>query len=210
MIRLYTWTTPNGRKASIALEELELRYSVNAIDIGDDEQFSAKFAAMSPYNKIPVIVDEDAGDLEVFESGAILVYLAEKAGRLLPSVGAERYRTLSWLQLQVGGVGPMFGQLEHFVAAEEQNKGAIKRYVGQVERLLNVLEKRLETSTHLAGDEFSIADIAAYPWVKAAVDNFSKVLPSPPLDSREDLARWMERVGARPSVQRGMNVPESN
>lgn len=206
MIRLYTWTTPNGRKASIALEELELEYRVNPIDIGNDAQFDARFADISPYNKIPVIVDEDAGDLAVFESGAILIYLAEKTGRLLPALGSERYATLSWLQLQVGGVGPMFGQLGHFAAAEEKNKGAIKRYADQVERLLNVLEKRLETSTHLAGEDFSIADIATYPWVKAAVEDFGKVLPSL-LDSREDLARWMQQVGARPSVQRGMAVP---
>lgn len=206
MIQLYTWTTPNGRKASIALEELGLAYNVNPIDIGNNEQFESAFAAISPYNKIPVIVDEDAGGLKVFESAAVLIYLADKTGRLLPAEGAARYRTLAWLELQVAGVAPMFGQLHHFIAADKENEDATRRYTEQVERLLNVLEKRLATSRHLAGDEFSIADIAAYPWVKAAIDDFGEQLPTM-LDSRENLARWVDLVASRPAVQRGMDIP---
>jgi GSH-dependent disulfide-bond oxidoreductase len=164
MIDLYTWTTPNGRKVSIALEELGLPYKSHAIDISKDEQFAPAFLKISPNNRIPAIVDNDNG-MSLFESGAILIYLADKTGKLLPKAGEARYRVIEWLMWQMGGVGPMLGQVHHFV---KYNKGkapyAEERYSKEALRLYGVLDRRLEGREFIAG-EYSIADIATWPWI---------------------------------------------
>src|SRR5208337_3912496 len=162
MIELYTWTTPNGRKASIMLEEVGLPYRVHPVNIGRQEQFDPAFVAISPNSKIPTIVDNDApgGPLSVFESGAILIYLAEKSGRLLASGGAERYKALEWLNWQMGGIGPMFGQLGFYaIRSTEKSALAIERFTEESQRLLAVIDRRLQESAYLAGDDYSIADI---------------------------------------------------
>jgi len=201
MITLYTWTTPNGRKISIMLEECALPYTVKAVDLGRGEQFAADFVALNPNAKIPAIVDDD-GPLTVFESGAILVYLAEKCGCLLPAAGPERYAVLQWLMFQMGGVGPMFGQAHHFLrAAAAPVPYALDRYGREVRRLYGVLDARLNAVPYLAGDDYSIADIATYPWV--ARYDWHRV----DLDDFPAVRRWFEQVGARPAVQRGMAVP---
>lgn len=200
MITLYTWGTPNGRKVSIMLEECALPYLVKTIDITRGEQFDPAFVSINPNAKIPAIIDDDGG-LTVFESGAILVYLAEKTGCLLPQAGASRYAALQWLMFQMGGVGPMFGQAHHFLRfAPEPVPYAIARYGKETQRLYGVLDRRLGESEYLAG-AYSIADIATFPWVARhewqGVDlaNFANV------------ARWFAAVGSRPAVIRGMGVP---
>src|SRR5215469_8036684 len=169
MIDLYTWATPNGHKASIALEELGLDYQVHPIDIGNDEQFAASYVAINPNGKIPAIIDQDGpggGPLTVFESGAILIYLAEKTGRFLPADPRQRSQAIQWLMFQVGGLGPMFGQAQHFRRfAPKPLPYAIERYSKEALRLYGVLDKRLGVSEFLAEGGYSIADIAAYPWV---------------------------------------------
>jgi GST-like protein len=164
VIDLYTWTTPNGRKASIALEEMGLPYTVHAVDIGKDEQFKPEFLKISPNNRIPAIVDRDNG-LSLMESGAILIYLADKCGKLLPKSGEARYRTIEWLMWQMGGPGPMFGQVHHFT---KYNPGkapyAEERYLKEAHRLYGVLDRRLADHEYVA-DDYSIADIAIWPWV---------------------------------------------
>lgn len=205
MIDLYTWKTPNGRKPVIALEELQLDYRVHAVDIGRDEQFLPDFVAISPNSKIPAMVDRENG-LALFESGAILQYLADKTGKLLPTSGTARYTALQWLNWQVGGVGPMFGQLGFFAnRAKERIPLAIDRYLTESNRLLDVLEHRLSQSAHVGGDAYGIADIAIYPWVVAAIT----VNPSLLGDARARrpaMDRWMTELGARPAVITGMNV----
>ncbi|MDB5841586.1 MAG: glutathione S-transferase family protein [Herminiimonas sp.] len=210
MITLYTWTTPNGRKVPIMLEELGLEYEVRLVNIGKNEQFSPEYLAISPNNKIPAIVDQDVdgGPLAIFESGAILTYLAEKSGRFLASSGAARYKTLEWLHWQIGGQGPMLGQLGFFaVRSSEKSELAIKRFTEEGERLLNVMEKRLSETAYLGGDEYSIADMAAYPWTVAATTFLKDVLVDS-LATRPGMKRWMKAVGERPAVQRGMQVPK--
>ena len=164
MIDLYTWTTPNGRKISIALEEFGLPYTVHAVDICKDEQFKPEFLKISPNNRIPAIVDRD-NDLSLMESGAILIYLADKTGKLMPKSGDGRYKVIEWLMWQMGGPGPMFGQVHHFV---KYNKGksayAEERYLKEAHRLYGVLDKRLSDREYVA-DAYSIADIAIWPWV---------------------------------------------
>ena len=164
MIDLYTWTTPNGRKASIALEELGIPYEVHAVDISKDEQFKPEFLKISPNNRIPAIVDRD-NNFTLMESGAILLYLAEKAGKLLPTDTLRRYRVIEWLMWQMGGPGPMFGQVHHFV---KYNKGkapyAEERYLKEAARLYGVLDHRLAGHEFVA-DDYSVADIAIWPWV---------------------------------------------
>ena len=163
MIELYTWTTPNGRKASIMLEEVGLPYRVHPINLGKNEQFDPAFLKISPNNKIPAIVDEDApgGPLAVFESGAILIYLAEKTGRLLAKEGAERYHALEWLNWQMGGIGPMFSQLGFFaVRSTDKAPLAITRFTEEGQRLLTVLDRQLQANVYLAGEDYTIADIA--------------------------------------------------
>ena len=206
MIDLYTWSTPNGRKVSIMLEELGLDYEVHTIDISKDEQFAPDFLKISPNNKIPAIVDRDTGQ-SVFESAAILIYLAEKtASPLLPKDGPARAATLEWLFFQMASLGPMFGQLGHFVLyAPEQVPYAITRYTDEAKRILGVVEKRLGEVEYLAG-EYSIADIAAYPWVSVAQTAFGERNPELVKDL-PNINAWVARLAARPAVERGMSVP---
>lgn len=209
MIDLYTWTTPNGRKASIMLEEVGLPYEVHPVNIGKDEQFAPDFLKISPNNRIPAIIDRDAdsGPVSVFESGAILIYLAEKTGKFLAPKGEQRARTLEWLMWQMGGVGPMFGQANHFInTAPEKIPYAIDRYVSEGARLLKVLDKRLGEAAFMAGD-YSIADIATYPWVSVAFPMIAAAKPDIAGEGAH-VKRWLEAVGARPAVQRGMAVPK--
>lgn len=205
MIDLYTWKTPNGRKPVIALEELQLSYEVHPVDIGKDEQFAPSFVRISPNSKIPAMVDQDNG-LALFESGAILQYLADKTGKLLPASGAERYTTLQWLNWQVGGVGPMFGQLGFFAnRAKEKLPLAIERYLTETRRLLDVLENRLQQSAYMGSDDYSIADIATYPWVAAALE-LNPTLLGDAREQRPAMDRWMTALAARPAVAKGMAV----
>ena len=203
MIELHTWSTPNGRKVSVMLEEVGLPYSVHPVNIGKDEQFRPEFLAISPNNRIPAIVDPDGpgGRFSLFESGAILIYLGEKTGKLIPKDPAPRYTALQWLMWQMGGLGPMLGQTHHFLrAAKEEVPYAINRYKTETRRLYGVLDKRLAQAEHLAG-EYSIADVAAYPWV--ARHEWHQVDLADFLNVR----RWFDAIGARPAVQRGMKVP---
>ena len=204
MIELHTWSTPNGRKVSIMLEELGLPYSVHPVNIGKDEQFRPEFLAISPNNKIPAIVDPDGPGWKrfaLFESGAILIYLGEKTEKLIPKDAATRYVALQWLMFQMGGLGPMLGQTHHFLrAAPEPVPYAIKRYKDETRRLYGVLDKRLAEAEHLAG-EYSIADIASYPWV--ARHEWHQI----ELGDFPNVKRWYDAIGARPAVQRGMKVP---
>jgi GST-like protein len=200
MIDLYTWSTPNGRKVSIALEELELPYTVHPINIGKDEQFAPDFLRISPNNRIPAIVDRDSGQA-LMESGAILLYLANKAGRLLDSDGENYWRTMEWLMWQMGGVGPMFGQVHHFVKFNTGiSEYAEQRYLNETKRLYSVLNTRLEGRSYLVGD-YSIADIATWPWVSRyewqTID----------LNDYPNVKRWYVDIAGRPAVQRGYDVP---
>jgi GST-like protein len=203
MIDLYFWATPNGKKISIALEELALPYQVLPIHIGRGEQFKPEFLAISPNNRIPAIVDHAPADggapLSVFESGAILLYLADKTGQLIPRDLRGRTAVLEWLMWQMGGIGPMFGQANHFVAyAPEKLPYAIDRYVNETRRLLRVLDTRLEGREFVAG-AYSIADIASFPWVVSARDRLVKDDFGYP-----NVARWLAAIEARPAVARGM------
>ena len=204
MIDLYTWTTPNGRKVSIMLEECGLAYHTHAVNIGKDEQFTPAFVAINPNSKIPALIDSDGPDgapLTVFESGAMLIYLAEKTGRFLAPRGAARSEALQWLMFQMGGVGPIFGQVHHFLrAAKEPVPYAIERYSKEKDRLYQVLDKRLKSQQYLAG-EYSIADMATYPWV-ARYEWHKTDLAAVP-----NVKRWFDAISARPAVQRGMAVP---
>jgi GSH-dependent disulfide-bond oxidoreductase len=204
MIELYTWTTPNGRKVSIMLEETGLPYNVHPVDISKGEQFRPDFVAINPNSKIPAIIDSDGpggAPLAVFESGAILIYLAEKTGKLLPRDPVARMAALQWLMFQMGGVGPMFGQAHHFLrAAPEPVPYGIERYTKETRRLYGVLDRRLGEAAYLAG-EYSIADIATFPWV--ARHEWHKV----ELAEFPNVARWYAAIGARPAVARGMRVP---
>ena len=207
MIDLYTFTTPNGRKISIALEELQLPYRVHPVDISKGEQLTPAYLAINPNNKIPAIVDgEGPGGtpFTLFESGAILIYLAEKTGKLLPTDPRGRAEVIQWVMFQMGGLGPMFGQLSHFGRfAKEKLPYAISRYTDESKRLMGVLEGQLTGREYLASTGYSIADIAAYPWVKAMGEFFPELH-----EGRTQVRRWLERVGARPAVQRGMEVPK--
>ena len=204
MIDLYTWSTPNGRKVSIMLEEVGLPYEVQAIDITADDQFKPDFLKISPNNKIPAIVDRDNG-YTMFESGAILIYLAEKTGKLLPTEQLARMNVMQWLMFQMGGVGPMFGQTHHFHRfAKEKIPYAVNRYVNETKRLYGVMDKHLSDSRYLAGKDYSIADVSTWPWVSRfewhALENDS-------LDGFPNVKRWYQEIAARPGVQRGYDVP---
>jgi len=203
-IELYTWSTPNGRKISIALEELGLDYSVHPINIIKDEQFAPDFLKISPNNKIPAIVDPDGPDgkpISLFESGAILLYLADKTGKFMPTDARARYDALQWLMWQMGGFGPMLGQAHHFRRfAKEQVPYAIERYTNETRRLYGVLDKHLQGGEHLAGD-YSIADMATFPW--AARHEWHGIA----LEDFPSVKRWYDAVAARPAVQKGMAVP---
>lgn len=208
MIDFYTWTTPNGRKIAIMLEETGLAYDVHPVNIGKQEQFAPAFLKISPNNKIPAIVDRDGdgGPISVFESGAILIYLAEKTGKFLAPGGAQRIAAIEWLMFQMASIGPMFGQLSHFtIHAPEKVPYAIERYTNELLRLIGVLEKRLGEAAYMAGD-YSIADMATYPWVKPVFEGLARQRPDDFAD-RNNVRRWLEAVGARPAVQRGMLVP---
>ena len=204
MIDLYTWTTPNGRKVSIMLEELGLPYSVHPINIGKGEQFTPEFIALNPNSKIPAIVDPegpDGGPIAMMESGAILIYLAGKTGKLLPDPVRQRYVALQWLMFQMGGVGPIFGQVHHFLrAAKEPVPYAIERYTKETQRLYGVLDGRLKDHEFLA-DEYSIADIATYPWVARYEWHKTNLGDYP------HVKHWFDAISARPAVGRGMKVP---
>jgi GSH-dependent disulfide-bond oxidoreductase len=201
MIDLYTWSTPNGRKASIMLEECGLPYRVHPIDIGKDQQFAPEFLQISPNNKIPAIVDRDSGQ-SVFESGAILIYLAEKTGMFLPIEPRARIATLEWLMFQMGGIGPMLGQAHHFL---KFNPGkapyAEERYGAEARRLYGVLDRRLGVVPYFAGADLTIADFATWPWLSRwewqGVD----------LSTVPNVRRWYVELAARPGVQRGYDVP---
>ncbi len=201
MIDLYTWTTPNGRKISIALEELGMPYEVHPVDISKDEQFKPEFLKISPNNRIPAIVDRDNG-IHLMESGAILLYLAEKAGKLLPRELEPRFRVIEWLMWQMGGPGPMFGQVHHFV---KYNKGkapyAEERYLAEARRLYGVLDRRLAEHEYVA-DSYSVADIAIWPWVSRyewqTID----------LNNYPSVKRWYVAIANRPAVQKGYHVPK--
>ena len=210
MITLYTWKTPNGRKPAIMLEEVGLPYEVQGIDISADAQFDPAFLALSPNNKIPAIVDHDApgGGQAVFESGAILTYLARKSGRLLPGAGPAHWATLQWLHWSIAGLGPMLGQLNFFAIRSDQKAAlAIDRFTKEGKRLLGVLEKRLATTPYVAGEEYSIADIVSYPWVHEARTKMEAVLGGTFAASPATLD-WLARLGERPTVAKGMRVLE--
>jgi GST-like protein len=201
MIDLYTWSTPNGRKVSIMLEEIGLDYEVHAIDITKDDQFAAEFLAISPNNKIPAIVDRDNG-YAMMESGAIMKYLAEKTGQLMPSELLPRHDVMQWLMMQMGSVGPMLGQTHHFVRF---NKGkapyAEQRYTKENQRIYKVLDTRLADREWLAGD-YSIADIATWPWISRF--EWQEM----DLDAYPALKRWYVAIAERPATQRGYDVPK--
>ncbi len=203
MIDLYSWYTSNGRKISIALEELKLPYRVKPVDITKGEQNNPTFLAVSPNGKIPAIVDHDARGRSLIESGAILLYLAEKTGSLLPSEPEQRWRAIEWLMWQMGGFGPMLGQHLHFTHYNpEASDYARERYANEARRLYAVLDDRLAQREYVA-DEYSIADIAIWPWVarfpwqKIDLSRFSNV------------RRWYESIATRPAVKRGWRVPEN-
>ncbi|HKC42883.1 MAG TPA: glutathione binding-like protein [Burkholderiales bacterium] len=205
MIELYTWGTPNGRKASIMLEEVGLPYNVHKVDIGKGDQFKPEYVAINPYSKIPAIIDPEGPDgkpLTLFESGAILVYLSGKTGKLLPAAARGKYLALQWLMFQMGAVGPFFGQVHHFLrAAKVEVPYAIERYVKEKDRVYGVLDRRLGEAQYLAGGEYTIADVATYPWV--ARHEWHKT----DLNLFPNVKRWFDAIGARPPVQRGMAVP---
>jgi GST-like protein len=203
MIDLYTWTTPNGTKASIMLEEIGVPYNVHPVNLGKNEQRTPEFLAINPNGRIPAIIDTEGPGgkpLRVFESGAILIYLAEKSGKLLPRDPVRRIEAIQWLMFQMAGVGPMFGQLGWFMRNGADNQQAITRYTDESARLAGVLDRRLGEVEYLAG-EYSIADVANFTWIS--------VLPffNIALDQWPNLHRWQEAIAARPAVQRGLKVP---
>ena len=206
MIDLYTWATPNGRKVSIMLEECGLKYHTHAIHIGKNvDQFTPEFIAINPNSKIPALADSDGPDgkpINLFESGAILIYLSGKTGKFMPKSVRGKYEALQWLMFQMGGVGPMFGQTHHFMrAAPEKIEYGIKRYHNETRRLYGVLDKRLSTEKYLAAGEYGIADMATYPWI--ARFEWHQV----DLNEFPNVKRWFDAISARPAVQRGMAVP---
>ena len=204
MIDLYTWTTPNGRKASILLEELGVDYTAHAIDISKDEQFAPDFLKIAPNNKIPAIVDHDTG-MTLMETGAIMLYLAEKQGRFLPE-GDERWRAIEWLMWQMGGLGPMLGQVHHFV---KYNKGksayAEERYSKEGHRLYKVLDTRLDGRDYIAGEgrgAYSVTDMACWPWISRF--EWQEI----DLKDYPNVRDWYVRIAERPAVQKGYHVPK--
>ncbi len=213
-LQLYSLPTPNGVKVSIMLEEIGLPYEAHLISFERNEQFSPEFLSLTPNNKIPALLDPNGpGDqpLALFESGAILLYLAEKTGQLLPQDAAARYETLQWLMWQMGGVGPMFGQLgffHKFAGAEYEDKRPRDRYVAESARLLGVLDQRLQGRDWIMG-EYSIADIAVLPWVRCLVD-FYKAGEMVQFERFANVRRVLDAFLARPAVQRGLNIPARN
>jgi len=204
MIEVYSWATPNGHKVHIMLEECGLPYRVIPVDIGAGDQFKPEFLAISPNNKIPAIIDPDGPEgrpYSLFESGAILLYLAGKTGRFLPESVTGKYDALQWLMFQMGGVGPMLGQTHHFrIYAPEKLEYAINRYTNEAKRLYAVMDKRLGKSKYIAGPEYSIADIAIYPWLRSWKNQGIDWADYPQLKG------WFDEIGARPAVKRGVEV----
>ena len=204
MIQLYTWGTPNGKKVSIMIEEVGIPYEVHAINLQQGDQHKPEYLAINPNNKIPAIIDTEGPDgkpLTLFESGAILMYLAEKTGKLWPKEMRKRYEVSQWLMFQMGGVGPMFGQANYFFRAQEKVPQAIERFHKEALRLYSVLDKQLGQQEFLAGD-YSIADIATYPWV------WRHEMHQVKLEQFPNVKRWYDTISARPAVQRGMAVPK--
>ena len=206
MIDLYTWPTPNGRKISIMLEETGLNYTVFPVNIGKDDQFHTNFLKISPNNKIPAIVDKENNNYSLFESGAILMYLAEKSGMLLNKSNSDEYfRTIEWVMWQMGGVGPMFGQVHHFV---KYNKGksnyAEERYSKEANRLYKVMDDRLGKHQYISGDKYSIADISIWPW--AARFDWQEI----DINDYPNVTRWYKEMVDRPAVQKGWQVPQND
>ncbi len=204
MIDVYTWATPNGHKVHIMLEECALPYRVVPVDIGSGAQFEQHFLQISPNNKIPAIVDPDGPDgqpMSLFESGAILLYLAGKTGRLLPADVRGKYEVLQWLMFQMGSVGPMLGQAHHFrLYAPEKLPYAIERYTREAQRLYGVINRRLAASTYLGGKDYSIADIAVFPWLRSWKNQGIELSDYPHLKG------WFDEIAKRPAVQRGLEV----
>jgi GSH-dependent disulfide-bond oxidoreductase len=204
MIEVYSWATPNGHKVHIMLEECGLPYRVHGVDIGAGDQFKPEFLAISPNNKIPAIVDPDGPDgkpMSLFESGAILLYLAGKCGRFLPADVRGRYEALQWLMFQMGNIGPMLGQAHHFrIYAPEKIEYAVNRYTNEARRLYGVMDKRLANSTYIAGPEYGVADIAIFPWLRSWKNQGIAWADYPHLKG------WFDEIAARPAVQRGVEV----
>jgi len=204
MIDLYTWTTPNGHKLHIMLEETGLEYRAHPVNIGAGDQFKPEFLTISPNNKIPAMIDQDGPDgrpLALFESGAMLIYLAEKSGQFMPIETAARMGVLQWLMFQMGSVGPMLGQAHHFIKyAPEKIPYAVERYTNEANRLYAVMDKRLGESPYLAGDEYTIADIATFPWLRSPSNQGVN------MDEYPNVKRWFDAIDARPAVQRGLDV----
>ncbi|WP_417669620.1 glutathione S-transferase family protein [Roseibium sp.] len=201
MIDLYTWTTPNGRKVSIMLEELGVDYTVHAVNIGQDEQKSPEFLAISPNNKIPAIVDRETG-LKLMESGAIMIYLADKFGKFMPKEAEARAKTIEWLMWQMGGLGPMLGQAHHFLHFNPgKAEYAEDRFGTETRRLYRVLDKQLEGKDYIVGD-YSIADMACWPWISRY--EWQQI----DLSDFPNVKAWYQRLLARPAVQKGYHVPK--
>ena len=204
MIDLYTWPTPNGHKIHIALEEMGLAYTVHPVNIRTGDQFKPEFLAISPNNRIPALVDSDGPDgkpISLFESGAMLIYLAGKSGKLMPAADRDRYTMLQWLMWQMGGVGPMFGQANHFRAyAKDPQPYPIERYTNESNRLTGVLDKRLADVPYVAGKDYTIADIAIFPWMRGCEKRGVMI------DEYPNVKRWFEKIDARPAVKRALQV----
>ena len=204
MIDAYTWATPNGHKVHIMLEECGLEYKVHPINIGAGDQFGDDFLKISPNNKIPAIVDSNGPDgqpISLFESGAILLYLAGKTGKFLPDDVRGKYEALQWLMFQMGGVGPMLGQAHHFrIYAPEKIEYAVNRYTNEARRLYGVIDTRLSQHEWLAGDQYTIADIATFPWLRSWQNQGVE------LDDYPNLKRWFNAIAERPAVKRGVEV----
>lgn len=204
MIEVYSWATPNGHKVHIMLEECGLPYRIHGVDIGAGDQFQPDFLAISPNNKIPAIVDSEGPEgkpISLFESGAILLYLAGKTGKLLPESVSAKYEVLEWLMFQMGGVGPMLGQTHHFrIYAPEKIGYAIDRYTNEANRLYGVMNRRLAKSKYIGGSEYSIADIAVFPWLRSWKNQGIDWNDYPHLKG------WFDEIAARPAVKRGVDV----
>jgi GST-like protein len=208
MITLYAWPTPNGQKLFIMMEELGRPYETRFVNLGRNEQLEPEYLKISPNNKIPAIVDDESGEgpISLFESGAILEYLADKYGRFLAPSGKARWQMLQWLHWQIGGLGPMLGQLGFYgLRSEEKVPLAITRFSEEAARLIGVLDRRLGEARYLGGEDYGIADIAAFPWARAANVNFRSLIGDA-LDKATHIERWLDEVGARPAVERAMAI----
>lgn len=204
MIDVYSWATPNGHKVHIMLEECDLPYRAHPINIGAGDQFKPEFLAISPNNKIPALVDSEGPDgrpISLFESGAILLYLAAKTGKFLPKTDRQKFEVLQWLMFQMGGVGPMLGQAHHFrIYAPEKIDYAVNRYTNEAKRLYGVMDKQLAQHRYIAGDEYSIADIAIFPWLRSWKNQGIDWADYP------HLKQWFDAIADRPAVVRGVQV----